>query len=25
VSLRHVATKAFQGGLVQSEYEVIAA
>jgi dihydrofolate reductase len=25
VSLRHVATKAFRGGLVQSEYEVIAA
>ena len=24
VSLRHVATKAFRGGLVQSEYEVIA-
>jgi dihydrofolate reductase len=25
VSLRHVATKAFRGGLVQSEYEVIGA
>jgi dihydrofolate reductase len=25
VSLRHVASKSFQGGLVQSEYEVIAA
>jgi dihydrofolate reductase len=25
VSLRHVSTKTFRGGLVQSEYEVIAA
>jgi len=25
VSLRHVATRTFQGGLVQSEYEVVVA
>ncbi len=25
VSLRHVVTRTFQGGLVQSEYEVVAA